>query len=133
MRSDHAHLSRRERQIMDVLYARGEASAADVQASIPDAPSYSAVRALLGKLVDKGHVTFQQSGQRYLYRPTLARATAQRNAWRRLLDTFFSGSVGDAVVSLLGRDGQSISEAELDAIEKKLLELRAERRRRSSS
>lgn len=123
----HAHLSRRERQIMDALYASEEASAAEVQERIPNAPGYSAVRALLGKLVEKGHVDFRRDGTRYLYRATLAKSAAQRNAWQRLLDTFFAGSTGDAVVSLLGREGDRLSEAELAAIEAKLADLKARR------
>ena len=123
----HAHLSRRERQIMDALYACEEASAAEVQSRIPNPPSYSAVRALLGKLVQKGHVAYRQDGPRYLYRATLEKAAAQRNAWRRLLDTFFSGSTAAAVVSLLGREGERLTADELDAIERKVAELKASR------
>jgi predicted transcriptional regulator len=123
----HAHLSRRERQIIDALYACEEASAAEVQARLPSAPSYSAVRALLAKLVDKGHAAFRQDGPRYLYRATLEKSTAQRNAWQRLLDTFFGGSTADAVVSLLGREGNRLSAEELDAIERKVAELKADR------
>ncbi|HEX7038352.1 MAG TPA: BlaI/MecI/CopY family transcriptional regulator [Pseudomonadales bacterium] len=121
----HLHLSRRERQIMDVLYAAGEASAADVRERLPHPPSYSAVRALLGKLVEKGHVTFRQDGPRYLYRATLEKSAAEQSAWQRLLDTFFSGSAVDAVVSLLGREGEHLSAEELEAIERKLAELKA--------
>lgn len=124
----HAHLSRRERQIMDALYACDEATAAEVQARIPNPPSYSAVRALLGKLVDKGHVAHRRDGQRYRYRATLEKSAAQRNAWRRLLDTFFGGSPADAVVSLLGREGKGLDDDELDAIERKIAELRGRRR-----
>lgn len=112
---------------MDALYASGEASAAEVQSAIPTPPSYSAVRALLGKLVEKGHVSFRQEGPRYLYRATLEKAAAQRNAWQRLLHTFFGGSTADAVVSLLGREGEQLSPEELDAIEAKLAELRRRR------
>lgn len=110
---------------MDVLYACGEASAADVRSRIPSPPSYSAVRALLGKLVEKGHVAHRSDGPRYLYRATLEKSTAQRNAWRRLLDTFFSGSPADAMMSLLGREGEALSDAELDAIERKIAEVKA--------
>lgn len=129
----HAHLSRRERQIMDVLYASGEASAAEVQAHIPNAPSYSAVRALLGKLVEKGHVEFRRDGQRYRYRATLEKAEAQRNAWQRLRDTFFSGSTADAMVALLGREGERLSDDDLAAIERQLEKVRARKGRRGNS
>jgi len=114
---------------MDALYACDEASAAEVQARIPSAPSYSAVRALLAKLVDKGHVAFRHEGPRYLYRATLEKSAAQRNAWQRLLDTFFGGSAADAVVSLLGREGNRLSADELAAIERQVAELRARRAR----
>src|SRR5690606_41994581 len=78
-------------------------------------------------LVEKGHVAFRQDGPRYLYRATLAKSAAEGNAWRRLLDTFFSGSTADAVVSLLGREGGRLSAEELDAIERKVAELRSGR------
>lgn len=123
----HLHLSRRERQIMDALYAAGEASAAEVRERLPNAPSYSAVRALLGKLVEKGHVAFRQNGPRYLYRATLEKSTAEQSAWQRLLDTFFAGSAVEAVVSLLGREGAHLSAEELEAIERKVAELKERR------
>ena len=91
----HVHLTRRERQIMDVLYAREEASAAEIQADIPDSPSYSAVRALLKKLLDKGHVVHRQNGAKYLYAPVLPKSDAKQSAIRRLLNTFFEH--GDTV------------------------------------
>ena len=89
----HVHLTRRERQIMDVLYAEGEASVGDIQDQIPDSPSYSAVRALVGKLMDKGHVEYRQAGAKYVYRPLVPKNDAQNSAIRRLLNTFFDGSV----------------------------------------
>jgi BlaI family transcriptional regulator, penicillinase repressor len=115
---------------MDVLYTTDEASCADVQARIPNAPSYSAVRAMLGKLVEKGHASRRQAGTRYLYRATLAKAEAQRNAWRRLLDTFFASSTAEAMVSLLGREGDTLSDDDITAIEQQLTELKARKRRR---
>ncbi|MBX3705375.1 MAG: BlaI/MecI/CopY family transcriptional regulator [Pseudomonadales bacterium] len=120
----HVHLSRRERQIMDVLYAHTEASAADVQTALPSAPSYSAVRALLQKLVDKGHVAYRQDGARYLYRPHLNKGQASRNAFRRLIDTFFDGSPGAAVVNLLGEAGGQLSQEDVAKIEAELERLR---------
>ena len=114
---------------MDALYAAGEASAAEVRGRIPNPPSYSAVRALLGKLVEKGHADFRRDGPRYLYRATLDKAAAQSGAWRRLLDTFFSGSTAEAVVSLLGREGEHLSAEELEAIERKVAELKVRRPR----
>ena len=125
----HTHLSRRERQIMDVLYAREEASAAQVLAALPDPPSYSAVRALLRKLLDKGHVTHRRDGSRYVYRAAVAKAEARQGAVARLLKTFFAGSAADAVVNLLGSEGHHLKDEELSAIEAQLAELR--RRQRS--
>jgi BlaI family transcriptional regulator, penicillinase repressor len=124
-------LSRRERQIMDVLIARGEAAAADVQGALPGAPSYSTVRALLRRLVDKGHVRYRQEGTRYLYRPTLEAGRARRSALNRLVQTFFGGSARDAMVNLLGAEGGELSDADLEAIEQSLRELKRAKRRRS--
>lgn len=100
-------LSRRERQIMDIVYAKGEASAAEVRAALPDPPSYSAVRALLAILVDKGRLKHRSEQGRYIYFPTRRRAQAGRSALRRVLDTFFEGSLEKAVAALLqGADGK---------------------------
>ena len=123
----HVHLTRRERQIMDVLYAAGEASAADIQASIPDSPSYSAVRALLRKLMDKGHIDFRQDGAKYVYRPVLPKTDAKRSAIDRLVRTFFDGSPASAVVNLLGSEGRSLSDADIDAIEAELARIKDKR------
>ena len=122
----HVHLTRRERQIMDVLYAQEEATAAEIQASIPDSPSYSAVRALVKKLCDKGHVDFRRDGAKYVYRPVLPKADAKRSAVRRLVDTFFDGSPASAVVNLLGSEGRRLSPEDLVAIEAELKRLREE-------
>ncbi len=124
--SKHVHLTRRERQIMDVLYARNEASAADIQASIPDSPSYSAVRALLKKLMDKGHIEFRRQGAKYYYQPVLPKSDAKRSAVRRLVNTFFDGSPASAVVNLLGSEGKDLSDEDLRSIEAELKKLRAE-------
>ena len=94
-------LSRRERQIMDIVYAQGEASAAEVRAALPDPPSYSAVRALLAILVDKGRLKHRSEQGRYIYAPTRRRVQAGRSALRRVLDTFFEGSLEKAVAALL--------------------------------
>ena len=123
----HVHLTRRERQIMDVLYATGEASAADIQASIPDSPSYSAVRALLRKLMDKGHIAFRQDGAKYVYHPVLPKTDAKRSAVERLVRTFFDGSPASAVVNLLGSEGRTLSDADIDAIEAELARIKDKR------
>jgi predicted transcriptional regulator len=97
MPAPRPHFSRRERQIMDILFARGEASAADVQAALPDAPGYSAVRALLRILEEKGHVRHREEQGKYIFSPTVSRTRAAQSALRRLLDTFFAGSLEEAI------------------------------------
>ena len=116
MNNDHRDLSRRERQILDILYQRGSATAADVQTALPEPPSYSAVRALLRILEEKGHVRHQQDGPRYVYIPTLARDNAQRSALRHVLQTFFDGSAEQAISALLGDSSAKLSSAELDRL-----------------
>src|SRR4029079_13150301 len=96
-----AGLSRRERQIMDMLYQRSKASAAEVREAMEDAPSYSAVRALLRVLEDKGHVKHQAEGLRYVYVPVVTRDKAKRAAVKHMLDTFFKGSPEQIVAALL--------------------------------
>ncbi|HUY89991.1 MAG TPA: BlaI/MecI/CopY family transcriptional regulator [Pirellulales bacterium] len=109
-------LSRRERQIMDIVYAQGEASAADVRAALPDPPSYSAVRALLAILVDKGHLKYRSQQGRYIYVPTRRRAHAGRSALRRVLDTFFEGSLEKAVAALLQGSDANLSKPDLQRL-----------------
>jgi predicted transcriptional regulator len=109
-------LSRRERQIMDVLYAQGRATAAEVQAAMPDPPSYSAVRAMLRILEEKGHVRHEQDGPRYVFRPTVARENAKRSALRHMLKTFFDGSTEQAISALLDEPSAKLSEAELERL-----------------
>ncbi|HTI39645.1 MAG TPA: BlaI/MecI/CopY family transcriptional regulator [Vicinamibacterales bacterium] len=116
MRTIHQGLSRRERQILDILYQSGRATAAEVQTALPDPPSYSAVRALLRILEEKGHVRHQQDGPRYVYAPTLARNNAQRSALRHILQTFFDGSAEQAISALLDDQSTSLSSAELDRL-----------------
>ncbi len=125
----HVDLTRRERQIMDILYAREEAGVQDILDGLPDEPNYSTVRALLRKLLDKGHVVYRQDGARYVYRPVVQKAAASRSAFRRLLDTFFSGSPREAVVSLLGEQGDSLSREDIREIERELDRLKQRRSR----
>jgi BlaI family transcriptional regulator, penicillinase repressor len=113
----HTDLSRRERQIMDILYQRGRATAAEVRSDLPDPPSYSAARAMLRKLEGKGHVKHAQDGPRYVYVPTLPREEARRSAVERLVGTFFEGSTLKAVAALLDRSATELTEAELDRLE----------------
>ena len=109
-------LSRRERQIMDVLYQLGEATAAEVQERLPEPPSYSAVRAMLRILEDKGHIRHHEDGPRYVFAPTVARDTARRSAVSHLLKTFFDGSVEQAMAALLDGAGRKLSKDEVDRI-----------------
>jgi predicted transcriptional regulator len=107
-------LSRRERQIMDILYQRGKVSAAEVREAMPDAPSYSAVRAMLRVLEEKGHVKHQAEGLKYVYVPTVARDKAKRSAVKHLLDTFFADSPAQIVAALLDVSSTRLTREELD-------------------
>lgn len=109
-------LSRRERQIMDVVYCLGQATAAEVLRALPDPPSYSAVRAMLRVLEEKGHLRHEQQGPRYVYVPTVPREQASRSALKQLVRTFFGGSTEKTVAALLGMSAQRLSEEELDRL-----------------
>lgn len=106
-------LSRRERQIMDVLYRVEKATAAEVQAELPDPPSYSAVRALLRILEDKGHVKHAEDGPRYVFGPVVTRERARRSALRHMLQTFFDGSATQAAAALFEMTSKDLTDAEL--------------------
>jgi predicted transcriptional regulator len=110
------HLSRRERQIMDIIYARGEASVSEVHQAMADRPSYSAVRALMRILEEKGHLRHRTEGTKYIYLPTRSRKEVSRTAVRRLLKTFFDGSVADAVAALLEASQIKPTQEELDRL-----------------
>ena len=114
LENQHNGLSRRERQIMEILYQRGKASASDVREAMEDAPSYSAVRAMLRILEDKGHVKHEAEGLKYVYVPTVGRDKAKRTAVRRLLDTFFSDSPEQLVAALLDISSKRLTREELD-------------------
>lgn len=117
MRKDgHRNLSRRERQMMDILYARGRATAAEIHEALPDAPTYSAVRAKLRVLEEKGHVRHEEEALRYVYVPTMPRETARRSALRHVVSTFFEGSVEQAVAALLDLSTTKLNDRELDRI-----------------
>jgi predicted transcriptional regulator len=112
----HEKLSRRERQIMDILYARGQASAAEVLEDLPEPPSYSAVRAMLRILEEEGHLKHKQQGARYIYLPTVPRERARRSALQRVLQTFFDGSTEQAVATLLDLSAPKLSDADLERL-----------------
>lgn len=109
-------LSKRERQAMDVIYALGSATAKDVQKNLPDPPSYSAVRAVLTRLVDAGLLQYQHDGPRYVYSPRHDRQRIRRDALRKLVDTFFNGSALTTINALLGYTAKDLSREELDQI-----------------
>lgn len=108
------HLSRRERQILEILYERGKASAAEVRQAMPDAPGYSAVRALLRVLEEKGHVRHEEQGPKYVYLPVVARNKASRSAVKHVMDTFFAGSPEQIVAALLDVSAARLTREELD-------------------
>ena len=114
MQKSDRHLSRRERQIMDVVYQRGRVTAAEVLDARPDPPSYSAVRALLRVLEEKGHLRHRREGTRYVFLPTVPRETARRSALARVVQTFFGGSTQAAVAALI--DQSSLSDTDLDRL-----------------
>jgi predicted transcriptional regulator len=114
----HHELSRRERQIMDILYRRGRATAGEVMGELRGNPSYSTVRTQLRVLEEKGHVRHDEEGLRYVYAPATARRSARKSALRHLVDTFFDGSAEQTVAALLGGEGAQLSEEELERIAK---------------
>jgi BlaI family transcriptional regulator, penicillinase repressor len=114
--ADLQRLSRRERQIMDFLFSRSSGTVADVQAGIADPPSYSSVRAMLGKLEEKGFIAHEEIDRAYVYRPTIAPEQARGTAVQHLLKTFFGGSTEQAVAALLKFSDKPLSAAELDRL-----------------
>ncbi len=110
-------LSRRERDIMDILFRRGRATAEEVMNDLSGDPSYSTVRTQLRVLDDKGHVRHEEDGRRFVYMPAVARSAARKVALRHVVDTFFDGSVERVVAALLGGEATRLSEAELDRIQ----------------
>ena len=116
MKNPHRDLSRRERQIMDILYQRGRATAAEIHEALPDAPSYSAVRAKLRVLEEKGHVRHEEEALRYVYLPTVARDMARKSALRHMVSTFFAGSVEETVAALLDMSAANLAPGDLERI-----------------
>jgi predicted transcriptional regulator len=127
MNMEH-HLSRRERQIMDALHTKESATAAEVRAALPDAPGYSAVRALLRILEEKGHVRHRQEGARYVYLPRASRETASRSALKRVVSTFFQGSVTQTMAALLENSDTRLTDAELSKLQQLIKEAQKEGR-----
>ena len=123
-----AQLSCREREIMDVIYRMGRATAAEVLDQLADPPSYSAVRALLRVLEDKGHLRHEEDGQRYVFLPTVPLERARQSALRQLLHTFFDGSTEQAVAALLDLSSTRLSDAELERLSRLIADARKEGR-----
>lgn len=114
--ADHAALTRRERQVMDILYKRGKATVSEVLGDLAGSPHYSTVRTQLRVLEEKGHITHEEEGVRYVYMPAMPRRAARKSALRHLVDTFFDGSAEQVVAAVLGGEGARLSEEELDRI-----------------
>jgi predicted transcriptional regulator len=112
----HTVLTRRERQIMDVLFRRGRATASQVMQELPGGPSYSTVRTQLRVLEDKGHVRHEEEGPRYVYMPAVPRHAARKSALRHLVNTFFDGSTEKVVAALLGGEGTRLTDEELKRV-----------------
>ena len=124
----HALLTKRERQIMDVLYRLGRATAAEIMDGVPGAPGYSTVRTQLRVLEAKGHVKHEELGLRYIYMPTVPRHSARKSALKHLVETFFDGSSAKAVAALLGGEAARVSDADLERIAQLVKSARSESR-----
>ena len=127
-KQSHVNLSRRERQIMDVVYRLGQASAADVLENMPDPPGYSAVRTMLRLLEEKGYLRHDQDGPRYVYLPTLSRDKARQSALKQLVQTFFDNSTEQTVAALLDMSKSKMSGEELERLSELIEKARKEGR-----
>lgn len=125
---ERSDFSRRERQIMDVIYARGEATAAEVREAIPSPPSYSAVRATMRVLVEKGHLEHRTEGQRYVFRPTVPAPVVREDALKEVVKSFFGGSRARALAALLGNEAEPLSEDEAERMRAMIERARGEGR-----
>jgi predicted transcriptional regulator len=121
-------LSRREREVMDVLYRRGEATVAEVLEELPDPPTYSAVRSILRVLEEKEHIVHREDGPRYIYAPALGRERARSAALDHLVDTFFDGSAESALAALLRRSDLDLTEAQVKKLAREIRAAREEGR-----
>ena len=123
----HLTLSRRERQIMDILFERGSAAASEIHEALPDPPSYSAVRASLSVLEKKGHIRHELQGLRYVWTPRVPRENARRTALRHLVKTFFDGSVGQTVAALLDEASVKLDPQEMDRLREMIAKSESEK------
>ena len=128
-RALHTSLTRRERQIMDILFRRARATAGEVREDLPGSTSYSTVRTQLRVLERKGWARHEDDGVRFVYMPTVARTAARRSALRHTVDTFFDGSAGQAVLALLGGEGRQLSDEELARVAEMIETARKEKTR----
>jgi predicted transcriptional regulator len=129
-KAPHSSLSRRERQIMDILYRRGRATVSEVMAALSGNPAYSTVRAQLRVLEEKGQVRHEEQGLRYVYLPAASRRTVRRSALKHLLETFFEGSPEKVVAALLGKASSRISSEELERMARLIEQARLEGKRK---
>lgn len=124
----YIHLTRRERQILDIIFAMGEASAAQVREKLPDPPGDASVRKLLSLLEEKGHLKHRQVGPRYVYSPTTSPGRARKSALRHVMDTFFSGEPDQVMVALLDMESGNLTDEQVSRIQKAIEEARKEGR-----
>ncbi len=122
-------LGKRERQIVESVYRLGEASVADVLGELPDPPTYSAVRAMLGMLVEKGFLKYRQEGKRYLYRPAVPKEKARQSALRNVLSTFFAGDPHCAMAALLDVSAKQLTDEDLQRMKRLIEKTRKENRK----
>lgn len=115
-----APLSRRERQVMDILFRRGQATAAEVMADLPDPPTYSSVRSILKILVEKKQATHREEGLRYVYLPAADPKQMRDEALKHVVRTFFDGSMGDTIAAMLRMSDGKLSDEEIDALQKRI-------------
>ncbi|OLE74445.1 MAG: CopY family transcriptional regulator [Acidobacteria bacterium 13_1_20CM_2_57_8] len=127
-KSPHSVLSRRERQIMDIVYRVGRATVGEVMAELSGEPAYSTVRAQLRVLEEKGQLRHEEHGLRYVYIPAIPRHTVRQSALKHLVDTFFEGSAEKVVAALLGRESSRISEEELERMAQLIEKAKKERK-----
>lgn len=124
----HSELGRRERQIMDVIYRLGRASVAEVRENLPDPPTYSAVRAMLGFLEDKGYLRHERDGMKYVYLPTVDAKQARRSALQHMVKTFFNGSAAQAAAALIEMNDTQLSADEIKRLSELIKKARQEGR-----
>jgi predicted transcriptional regulator len=117
-------LSRRERQVMDILFRRGEATAAEVMAELPDPPTYSSVRSILSILVEKGHVVHREEGLRYVYVPAASPKQMREEALRHVIRTFFNGSTDQTIAAVLRMSDSKLSEQEIERLQERIRKAR---------